>query len=49
MHRVEPFMSEPSASQVKVATGKLKLYKSLSVEQIPAELGRRGNISFGDS
>jgi hypothetical protein len=34
----EPFVPEPSASEVEVAIGKLKSYKSPSVDQIPAEL-----------
>jgi sorting nexin-29 len=38
MHTAEPFVPEPSASEVEVATGKLKRYKSPSVDQIPAEL-----------
>jgi hypothetical protein len=38
MHTAEPFVPEPSASEVEVATGKLKSYKSSGVDQIPAEL-----------
>jgi hypothetical protein len=37
MHTDEPFMPEPSASEVDVATGKLKTYKSPGVDQIPVE------------
>jgi hypothetical protein len=36
MHTAEPFVSEPSASDVEVAIGKLKRYKSPDVDQIPA-------------
>jgi hypothetical protein len=38
MHRAEPFVPEPSTSEVEVAIGKLKRYKSQGVDQIPAEL-----------
>jgi hypothetical protein len=38
----EPFVPEPIASEVKVATGKLKRYKSPGVDQIPAELIQAG-------
>jgi hypothetical protein len=38
MHTAEPFMPEPSSSEVEVAIGKLKRYKSPGVYQIPAEL-----------
>jgi hypothetical protein len=34
----EPFVAEPSISEVEVAVGKLKRYKSPGVGQIPAEL-----------
>jgi hypothetical protein len=37
MHTAEPFVPEPSASDVEVAVGKLKRYRSPGVE-IPAEL-----------
>jgi hypothetical protein len=42
MHRAEPFVPESSASEVEVATGKLKKYKSPGVDQIPAELIQAG-------
>jgi hypothetical protein len=42
MHTAEPFVPEPSASEVEVAFGKLKNYKSPSVDQIPAELIQEG-------
>jgi hypothetical protein len=38
MHTAEPFVPEPSASEVEDAIGNLKRYKSPGVEQIPAEL-----------
>jgi hypothetical protein len=38
----EPFVPEPSISEVEVAIGKLKRYKSPGVDQIPAELIRQG-------
>jgi hypothetical protein len=42
MHTAEPFVPEPSASEVEVATGTLKSYKSPGVYQIPAELIQAG-------
>jgi hypothetical protein len=45
----EPFVPEPSISEVEVAIGKLKRYKSQGADQIPAELiqaGEGGNIAF---
>jgi hypothetical protein len=36
MHTAEPFVPEPSASEVEVATGRLKRDKSSGVDQIPA-------------
>jgi hypothetical protein len=38
MHTAEPFVPEPSASEVEVAVGKLKRYKSRGFDQIPTEL-----------
>jgi hypothetical protein len=38
MHRAESYAPEPSASEIEVATGKLKRYKSPGADQIPAEL-----------
>jgi hypothetical protein len=51
MHTAEPFVPEPSSSEVEVAIGKLKRYKSPGVDQIPSRTnsGRRGNIAFRDS
>jgi hypothetical protein len=37
MHTAEPFVPEPSASEVESATGKFKSYKSPGVDQTPAE------------
>jgi hypothetical protein len=42
MHTAEPFVPEPSASEVEVAIGKLKRHKSPDVDQIPAELIQAG-------
>jgi hypothetical protein len=42
MHTAEPFVPEPSSSEVEVAIGKLKGYKSPGVDQIPAELIQAG-------
>jgi hypothetical protein len=42
MHTAEPSVPQPSASEVEVAIGKLKRYKSPGVDQIPAELIQAG-------
>jgi hypothetical protein len=42
MHTAELFVPDPSASEVEVAIGKLKRYKSPSVVQIPAEMIQAG-------
>jgi hypothetical protein len=42
MHTAEPFVPEPSSSEVEVTIGKLKRYKSPGVDQIPAELIQTG-------
>jgi hypothetical protein len=42
IHTAEPFVPEPSASEVEVAIGKLKRYKSPGVDQIAAELIQAG-------
>jgi hypothetical protein len=42
MHTAQQFVPEPSASEVEVAIGKLKRYKSPGVDQIPAELIQAG-------
>jgi hypothetical protein len=42
MHTAEPFVPEPSASEVEVAIGKLKRYKCPGIDQIPAELMQAG-------
>jgi hypothetical protein len=41
-HTAEPFVREPSVSEVELAIGKLKSYKSPGVAQIPAELIQAG-------
>jgi hypothetical protein len=43
-----PFVPEPSISEVEVVIGKLKIYKSPGADQIPAELNQTGggNITF---
>jgi hypothetical protein len=38
MHTAKPFVPQPSASEVEVATEKMKRYKSLGAHHIPAEL-----------
>jgi hypothetical protein len=42
MHTAEPFVPEASASEVEVATGKRKSYRSPGVDQLPAELIQAG-------
>jgi hypothetical protein len=42
IHTPEPLVPESSASEIEVATGKLKRYKSPGVDQIPAELIQTG-------
>jgi hypothetical protein len=42
MHTAEPFVPEPSASDVEVGVGKFKRYKSPGADQIPAELIQAG-------
>jgi hypothetical protein len=45
----EPFVQYPSSSDVEVATGTLKRYKSLGPDRNPPELiqaGRGGGIRF---
>jgi hypothetical protein len=42
MHTVEPFVPEPSVSEVEVAIGKQKRCKSPGVDQIPVELMQAG-------
>jgi hypothetical protein len=42
IHTAEPFLPESSASEVEIAIGKLKSYKSPGLGQIPAELIQAG-------
>jgi hypothetical protein len=42
MHTAEPFVPERITSEVEVAIGKLKRYKSPRVDQIPLELIQAG-------
>jgi hypothetical protein len=42
MHTAEPFVPQPSGSEVEDATGKPKSYKSSGVDQIPSELIQAG-------
>jgi hypothetical protein len=47
IHTAEPLVPEPSSSKVEIAIEKLKRYKSPGIDQIPAELTKRGgNITF---
>jgi len=38
IHTAEPLVTEPSASEIELATDKLKSHKSPGIDQIPAEL-----------
>jgi hypothetical protein len=42
IHMAEPLVPEPSLVEVEIAIGKLKRYKSLGTDQIPAELIKAG-------
>jgi hypothetical protein len=42
MHTAQSFVPETSSSEVEVAIGKLKRYKSPGVDEIPAELLQAG-------
>jgi hypothetical protein len=42
MLRAEPFVPEPSATEVDIATGKFKRYRLPGVDQIPAKLLQMG-------
>jgi hypothetical protein len=42
MHTAEPFLPEPSASEIEVAVGKLKSFRSSRVDHIPTELIQAG-------
>jgi hypothetical protein len=42
MHAAEPFVPEPSVSEVEVAIWKMKRYKSPGTDQFPTELIKAG-------
>jgi len=42
IHTAEPLVPEPSASEVELATDKLKSHKSPGTDQIPAEMIKAG-------
>jgi hypothetical protein len=42
IHTADPFVPEPSISEVEVAIGKLKRYKPPGADQIAAELIQEG-------
>jgi hypothetical protein len=42
IHTVEPLVPEPSLVEVETALGKLKSYKSLGTDQIPAKVIKAG-------
>jgi hypothetical protein len=42
IHTAEPLVPGPSFVELEIAIGKLKSYKSLGTEQIPAELIKAG-------
>ena len=42
IHTAEPFIPEPTLSEVEIAIEKLKKYKSPGIDQIPAELIQEG-------
>ena len=42
IHRAEPLVPEPSASEFELAIDKLKSHKSPGTDQIPAELIKVG-------
>jgi hypothetical protein len=46
MHTAEPFVPEPSTSEVEDDNGKLKSYKSPDVDQIPVEIIQAGEEIF---
>jgi hypothetical protein len=46
IHTAEPLVPEPSLVEVEIAVGKLKSYKSLGTDQIPAELIKAGGVTL---
>jgi hypothetical protein len=45
-HTAKPFVPEPSPSEAKVATGKMKRYNSPCADQIPSEMIQAGRKSL---
>jgi hypothetical protein len=43
IHTAEPLVPEPSLVEVEIVIGKLKSYKSLGSDQIPAKLIKAGD------
>jgi hypothetical protein len=43
MHTAEPVVHEPSSFEIEIAIENMKIYKSLDVNQIPAELIQAGD------
>ena len=46
IHKAEPLVPEPSASEIELAIEKLKSHKSPGIAQIPAELIKAGERQF---
>jgi hypothetical protein len=48
IHTAEPFLPEPSATEVEVAIRKMKTYKAPGSDQIPSEIipAGEGDIAF---
>jgi hypothetical protein len=42
IHTAEPLVPEPSATEIELAIGKLKIHKCPGIDQIPAELIKVG-------
>jgi hypothetical protein len=48
IHMAEPLVTEPSLVKVEIAIGKLKSYKSLGTDQIPAKLIKAGGETYSE-
>jgi len=46
IHTTEPLVPQPSAFEVEMAIEKIKRHKSPGIDQIPAELIKRGGRKF---